>query len=332
MSRSTKDSPIRTFYPLVGSLSDYQKNITKIFSTIQAHNFTRVEAIEWMMQQYESSREFCRKLLDMLKAVGLITTFEKNYKLAAPAQHYLQTGNPEVLAWVFIDKVVGFAEVIEILADRGANAKSTVLAEWKAKVPIRVSDNQFYHRLNWLRALGYADVVAGSYFLTDHGLKLAGEIKKKGAATVKEKQEISHRDLQDSVRVIGEFFEFETTQGASINQVLPSYALKLTEGDRQLDCLWVRYVPFAGKIKFPIEIHLGGNLADTIDRLETISEYVQKAIIITDQEQEKKILDRLKVKKSRLLDKLIIVSVEDLYKAVQATNVLKSFTTRIFVD
>ena len=134
------------------------------------------------------------------------------------------------------------------------------------------------------------------------------------------------------MRLIGEFFEFETTARASINDVLPSYALKLAEGDRQLDCLWVRYSPFGGKIKFPIEIHLGGNLADTIDRLETVSEYVQKAVIITGEEQEQKILDRLKVKRSRLLDKLVIVSIEDVYKAVQATNVLKSFTTKIFTD
>lgn len=336
MSKTTNSSQTgletRTFYPLVGSLSDYQKNVTEIFSTIQAHNFTRVEAIEWMMRQYESSREFCRKLLDMLKSVGLIIILEKHYQLTAPAQRYLQTGRPEVLAWVFIDKVFGFAEVIDILTERGAKDKSTLRIEWEAKVPIKLSASQFDHRLNWLRGLGYVDVVARNYFLTDRGLKLAGEIKQRAVATVEEKQKISHRDLEDSMRLIGEFFEFETTDRASINDVLPSYALKLAEGDRQLDCLWVRYIPFGGKIKFPIEIHLGGNLADTIDRLETVSEYVQKAVIITSEEQEKKILDRLKVKKSRLLDKLVIVSVEDVYKAVQATNVLKSFTTKIFTD
>ncbi len=322
----------KTFYPLVGSLPDYQKNITEIFSTIQARNFTRVEAIEWMMQQYKSSREFCRKLLDMLKSVGLIMTLEKHYQLTDTAQRYLQTERPEVLAWVFIDRVFGFVEVIDILTGKGPKDTSTLRSEWKAKVPTKLSPSQFDHRLNWLRALGYADVVARNHFLTDRGLKLAAEIKLKAVTTVEEKQEISHRDLEDSMRLIGEFFEFETTDRASINDALPSYALKLTEGDRQLDCLWVRYIPFAGKIKFPIEIHLGGNLADTIDRLETVSEYVQKAVIITSEEQEKKLLDRLKVKKSRLLDKLVVISVEDVYKAVQATNVLKSFTTKLFAD
>jgi DNA-directed RNA polymerase subunit H (RpoH/RPB5) len=285
-----------------------------------------------MMSQYKSSREFCRKLLDMLKAVGLITILDKHYKLTTLSKNYLQTGQTDYLVWAFIDKVLGFVEIINILSEQGANDKSALKNEWETRMLVKFSGNQFEHRLNWLRAFGYADVVARNYLLTERGLKLAAEVKQKNVKTSKEKHKVSHQDLEDSIRVIGEFFEFETSPSASLNEVLPSYALKLSEGDRQLDCLWVRYIHFGGKIKFPIEIHLGGNLADTTDRLETVSEYVQKAVVITDEEQEKKLLDRLKVKKSRLLDKLVVISVEDVYKAVQATNVLKSFTTKLFTD
>lgn len=327
-----KSLQVKTFYPLVGSITDYQKNITEILSNILSSNYTRKEAIEWMMLRYKASREFCRKLLDMLKSAGLIDNVEKHYQLTSFSSQYLETGQPEVLARVFIDKVLGFAEVIEILIDKQITDKPTLRAEWEARLAIKLSTSQFDHRLNWLRGLGCVDTVARRYFLTDRGLKLAANIKQQTVKTIEDKQEISHQDLADNMRVIGEFFEFETTDRASVNDVLPSYALKLAEGDRQVDCLWVRYVHFAGKIKFPIEVHLGGNLADTIDRLETVSEYVQKAVIITDEEQEKKIRDRLKVKRSRLLDKLVIVSIEDVYKAVQATNVLKSFTSKIFTE
>jgi hypothetical protein len=257
---------------------------------------------------------------------------EKHYQLTAPAQRYLETGQPDVLATVFLDRVLGFNEMINILSEGGAKDKVMLRAEWEAKMPVKLAASQFDHRLNWIRGLGHVDVVARNYFLTDRGLKLAAEIKRRAAATLEEKQDISHKDLEDRVKLIGEFFEFETAGGPSLNEVLPSYAIKLTEADRRLDCLWIRYVPFGGKLKFPIEIHLAGSLADTIDRLETVSEYVQKAVIITTEEQEKTILDRLKVKRSRLLDKLVIVSIEDVYKAVQATNVLKSFTTKIFTD
>ncbi len=332
MIDSKKDSQIKTFYPLVGSLAEYQKNIGEIFFNINTCNFTRAEAIQWMMSQYKSSREFCRKLLDMLKAVGLIIILNKHYQLTTTAKHYLHTEQAEFLVWAFVDKVLGFVEIINILSEKGANNKSALRTEWETRMSVKFSGNQFEHRLNWLRALGYVDVVARNYLLTERGLKLVAEVKQKNVDTVEEKQKVSHKDLEDSIKIIGEFFEFETSPSVSINEVLPSYALKLTEGDRQLDCLWVRYIHFGGKIKFPIEIHLGGNLADTIDRLETVSEYVQKAVIITDEEQEKKLLDRLKVKKSRLLDKLVVISVEDVYKAVQATNVLKSFTTKLFTD
>jgi DNA-directed RNA polymerase subunit H (RpoH/RPB5) len=329
---SKKDTRIKTFYPLVGSLAEYQRNIGEIFFSIDTCNFTRGVAIQWMMSQYKSSREFCRKLLDMLKAVGLITILDKHYKLTSLSKKYLQTKQTEFLVWAFIEKILGFVEIINILSEKGANEKSALRNEWEARVLVKFSGNQFEHRLNWLRALGYVDVVARHYLLTERGLKLAAEVKQKSVQTSEEKQKVSHQDLEDSIRVIGEFFEFETSPSASINEVLPSYALKLTEGNRRLDCLWVRYIHFGGKIKFPVEIHLGGNLADTTDRLETVSEYVQKAIVITDEEQEKKLLDRLKVKKSRLLDKLVVISVEDVYKAVQATNVLKSLTTKLFKD
>jgi len=323
---------VRTFYPLVGSISDYQKNVADILSTIQSHKYTRKEAIEWTMRQYKSSREFCRKLLDMLKVSGFIAIEGKRYKLTPISRIYLKTGQPDLLTRVFIDRVVGFAEMVRVLRDKGTIDKSALRSEWESSLTAKLPRSQFDHRLNWLRGLGCVDVVARNYYLTDRGLKIAADIQQNAVATLKEKEKVSHSNLAESMKLIGEFFEFETTDRASINDVLPSFALKLTKGDRQVDCLWVRYVHFAGKIKFPIEVHLGGNLADTIDRLETVSEYVQKAVIITTDEQEKEIRDRLKVKKSRLLDKLVIVNTQDVYKAVQATNVLKSFTSKIFSE
>src|SRR6266852_4203968 len=87
-----------------------------------------------------------------------------------------------------------------------------------------------------------------------------------------------------------------------------------------------------GKIKFPIEIQLGGNLADTLERLETVSQFVKRAIIVTTEKQEKAIIDRLWVKKSHLLEKLTIIFVDDVYRAVEAANVLNSLAKKIFID
>jgi len=168
--------------------------------------------------------------------------------------------------------------------------------------------------------------------LTERGLKLASQLKLSEVRDEERRATISHNDLEDKIKLIGEFFEFEAKKRPSVNEALPSYALKFREGDRQLDCLWVRYIPFAGKIKFPIEIQLGGNLADTLERLETVSQFVKRAIIVTTEKQEKAIIDRLWVKKSHLLEKLTIIFVDDVYRAVEAANVLNSLAKKIFID
>ena len=196
--------------------------------------------------------------------------------------------------------------------------------------PITFAGKQAPIRYNWLRGFGYTSVVAHEIFLTEKGLKLAADVRVGSARTEKERTEVSHVDLEEKMRVIGEFFEFEARKRASLNDALPSYALKLREGNRQLDCLWIRYIPFAGQVKFPVEIQLGGNLADSLDRLETVSQSVQKAIVVTTEDQEKKIIDRLRVKKSLLLDKLTIIFVDDVYKAVAATTVLSALANKVF--
>jgi hypothetical protein len=174
--------------------------------------------------------------------------------------------------------------------------------------------------------------VTHQIILTERGLKLASRIKVSALGAQEQRAEVSHNDLEDKVKLIGEFFEFEAKKRPSVNEALPTYALKFKEGDRQLDCLWVRYVPFAGKMKFPIEIQLGGNLADAIDRLETVAQFVQRAIIVTTEGQEEAIMDRLRVKRSTLLGKLTIIFVDDVYKAVEAANVLQSLAKKIFTE
>lgn len=131
------------------------------------------------------------------------------------------------------------------------------------------------------------------------------------------------------MKFIGEFFQFEVRKNPSINDVLPSSALRLKE-KRQLDCLWVRTVHFAGKIQYPLEIQIAGSIADTIERLEMVANFIQKAIIITDQTQQEKILDRLKIKRSPLLDKVVFIDIEDVDKIVEAATIMKMFTDKIF--
>jgi hypothetical protein len=323
---------IRTFYPFVGSLSHYTSNLTAVLRYLDSQNPSRSPAFSWVASEFGTSQEFARKVLDALKALGLTTVKGRHILPTALAREFVQHQDVQKVGQLLAAKVTGMQEILELLAGAQSIEKAALFDACNKLLLQPIPRNQFEHRINWLRGLGFVDIVAKNYYATDLGLRLAAQTRASLAKDEESRLAVSHADLEDRLVIIGEFFEFEAAKRPSINAVLPSYALKLSHGDRQLDCLWVRYVHFGGKIKFPIEVHLGGNMADTLDRLETVSEFVQKAILVTDEEREKQVIDRLKVKRSRLLDKLVIVSVEDIYKVVEATSILRSFTSKVFSD
>lgn len=323
---------IRIFYPMVGSLDEYVTNLSRILATVEDAKPSRNDAVGWVQKEFGTSTEFARKVVDSLRRLGLIVGTPRSLFLSSEGQQFARRLETAKLSELLVDRVFGVFEILRVLADGDSLDKSALFERWNSCLRDGLPRNQFEHRLNWLRALGLVDVVARKYYATEMGMKLLSELKIRQEKSWEKRMEISHGELEDRLVVIGQFFEFEATKRPSINAVLPTYAIKLSESDRQLDCLWVRYVHFAGKVKFPIEVHLGGNLADTIDRLETVSDFVQKAILVTTEEQERQVVDRLRVKRSRLLDKLVIITVDDVYKAAEATSILKSFTSKIFVD
>ncbi len=333
MPRTRVRERIKTFWPNVGGISDYPQSTREILSNVREKTPSRQEAIAWLRSRFGVSSEFARKLLNVLQASNVLESDGRRYALSSAGREYCVTGNSDILFLLFVNRVVGFRELIEVLEKRGPLSTKEVEEIWaQAIAPLRFAKNQCPIRYNWLRGFGYASLVAHQMILTGKGLKLASQVKLLTARTKERRADITHNDLEDKIKIIGEFFEFEAKKRPSVNEALPSYALKLREGDRQLDCLWVRYIPFAGRVKFPVEIQLGGNLADTLDRLETITHYVQRAIIVTTEAQEQQILDRLRVKKSPLLEKLTIIFVDDVYRAVEAASVLNSLAKRIFVD
>ncbi len=330
MARKTGLQPIKVFWPNVGSIGDYPRSTADILARIKQSTPTRSDAIGWICGKYHVVPEFARKLLNVLEAVGVVRSDNSQYLITTAGEEFLKTGDSGTLFRLILRKVMGFREMLDVVESHAPISLKEVEEKWAERMkPLTFAKNQAPIRYNWLRGFGYASVVAHQLFLTDKGLKLAAVLRLSEVPTDRRTQ-ISHGDLEDKIKIIGEFFEFEAKKRASVNDALPTYAIKLQEGDRQLDCLWVRYIPFAGHVKFPVEIQLGGNLADSLDRLETVTQYVQKAIIVTTQDQEQRIVDRLKVKKSSLLDKLTIIFVDDVYKAVEAATVLSALAKKIF--
>ena len=199
------------------------------------------------------------------------------------------------------------------------------------------TDAQIVWRLYWLLSLEFVEVTSGKHYLTEKGISALNEIlkiqiTKKVEAPKEVKRDLekfSHSDLEDKIRYIGDFFEFEAIKRPSINSMLPEER-QLKSSNKELDGLWIKKIPMGGRIYYPIEIQIGGNLSDTIDRLETVSDFAQKVIVVIDEQQEKIMLERLQAKRSKLIDKTIFIRPEDVYKLVSATNALKGFFEKIF--
>ncbi len=118
---------------------------------------------------------------------------------------------------------------------------------------------------------------------------------------------------------------------ASVNDARPAHTARLSE-DRQLDCLWARVIHFYGKVQYAFEVQVGGNTSNAIERLEMVAPFVQKAVVVTDDPQRRKIEDRLAVKHSPLRDKLVFLSYDDVNQVAAAMSALSVFTGKVFHD
>jgi len=85
-------------------------------------------------------------------------------------------------------------------------------------------------------------------------------------------------------------------------------------------------------VQYAFEVQLGGNISDAIERLEMVASFVQKAVVVTDEDQQHRIQDRLLVKHSALRDKIIYLSYDDIDNVVEAVNALKVFSRKVFHD
>lgn len=181
---------LKIFWPNIGSIEDYQKNLQKILKAVKNNEFRRVELIKWIKVEFaSSSTHFCRKLVDIIKSIGLLRISDKKVHLTTEAETYLLTEDTDLLIDLILKNVVGFSEMIDVLKEHGSSIFEEIRTAWEDRMaPHKFSLNQSGIRLNWLRALGYADMVARRYFLTNKGLKLSTRIKQDQVETIDKKR------------------------------------------------------------------------------------------------------------------------------------------------
>lgn len=339
MMRETKDRRM-TFYPMAGRTEGQFSALLRVLRFIRENRPTRPEFLNWFMKQFKTGKEFSRQVLEKVLKGSELVAYDKRKKLnlTSKGEQVLDSGQPETLLKCFMNHYGGFEELFEVVKGE-AKPLETIFHQWWEKICENYPEvnswsqqhahSQFNHRLNWLRSMGFVTTVGGEYLLSREGLKAYTRLLRQTITSLREAQRLSHNDIEEKMRFIGEFFQFEVRKRPSVNEILPSSASKLKE-KRQLDCLWVRTIHFAGKLQYPIEIQIAGSIADTIERLEMVANFIQKAIVITDQKQQERIRERLETKRSPLIDKIVFIDIDDIDKIVEAATIMKAFVERVF--
>jgi hypothetical protein len=79
MSRPISQERTKVFWPNVGGIAQYQQNLTAILSYVNQYNPTRGDVIAWIRQTYGVVHEFARKLLNVLRAAGVLRCEDSKY-------------------------------------------------------------------------------------------------------------------------------------------------------------------------------------------------------------------------------------------------------------
>jgi len=327
---------------MAGAIRDQYLTLTSILQCLQEGPQAENDLVKLVRERFNLSHSFASKLCSVLfVGTRLVIRKRNRHALSELGFQFARSPNPGAFYELLCLNFVGTDIILRIIHKSQPTPWATLRQRWAEEMrrtyhEVRAWSSQHLSsqvrfRVDWLRSLGLVNYISGKYVLSEEGLRQERAAREAAACSESEKQEISHNDLEDKLTIIGAFFQFEVKKRAKINQILPPSNRRFSE-NRQVDCLWVRFVHFGGKLQYPFEVQISGNMADAIERLEMVANVVQKAVVVTDEKQQKRMLDRLKVKRSLLLDKVIFVTPDEVDKVVEAAAVMKSFTEQLFQE
>jgi hypothetical protein len=327
-----------TFWPMVGGISEGFANYLGILREVDAQRPTRQSLEEWLTTEYGIKHSYARNIVSLLLfGTGLLESEGKCCQVTSAGKDLLKSGAASLLYEMVASRFIGIDNIISIVEQRQPISGEDLQRSWESEVrqkwSVRWNDRhasiQFKHRLDWLRSLGMINKVADGYYLAKAGIREVTRRRVQAATGEGAAEKVSHSDIEDKLTAIGEFFEFVSIKRAMVNEARPTNTPRLSE-NRQLDCLWARVIQFGGKVQYAFEVQLSGSISDAIERLEMVASFVQKGVVVTDEEQQARIEDRLAVKNSPLRDKILFLSYEDIDNVVEAVNALRVFTKKIF--
>jgi len=304
-----------TFWPMAGGVGDGFASYLKILRYVSESRIDRAGLIGWLKNEFQLMESYAKNVASLLLfGTGLIESVDGSCVLTEAGRRILEQAKPGILYEHIAGQFLGITDIVDILDTLQPLTWEKLFDAWHARV-CKISPEaskwkkshakmQFRHRLDWLRSLSIVNKLADSFYLSKTGMEDRTQRRLKTAKGQTEAESISHGDIEDKLKLIGDFFEFLSIKRATVNEARPAKATKLSE-NRQLDCLWARVVHFGGKVQYAFEVQVGGNISDAIERLEMVASFVQKAVIVTNDSQQTLIEQRLAVKNSPLRDKIL---------------------------
>lgn len=165
---------LRGIWPLPGGIRSYVVTLRKILAKVDGENLTTDEFASWLRNEYglSGARSPYGYLRVVESCLGFLHKEDGFLKLTSKAEEFLKTGNRKLVFDALRSHILGFDEIISMLAE---SERLDLLEVHKALIEkCKVNwqkTNQAMWRMNWLMSLGYVDKRHRKYFLTQEGLK-----------------------------------------------------------------------------------------------------------------------------------------------------------------
>lgn len=206
---------------MAGKLEDYFPNLLETLEWIDDNHPRAQQVHKWLESRFSLSDYFARDVHSVIFiSSGLVDPRGGFCRLSPDGRGVLESKSPQVLLEVFARTFAGLAVVLELLRNQPYLSAEHLTIAWFQIVQERFAsmgtwskgtvDNQFRHRLNWLRALGFVNTKNNRYALSESGWQFVASYPPEAIAI--QLKEIKREEKEIDKLVLEEFEPFDSAK------------------------------------------------------------------------------------------------------------------------
>lgn len=168
-------------WPLYGGKKNYVLTLRKVLEKISEENPTMDQLVSWLKSEYKGSSDTVAQgvLRVVNKCLGLTQEIGGRVGLTSLGEEFLRTGENRLVLDALQSRVLGFEEILSLLAENRELSLSEIHKRLLEKLDLDWRTTaQTMFRLYWLLSLGFVVEEHGKYRLT--GKSLVSEKPEKG--------------------------------------------------------------------------------------------------------------------------------------------------------